>query len=206
MSKDTYLLLAVLSLFLAGVIFSYGSASHILSSDTSTQVASFLAEFKSVDLGISFDYQSGTKGYSLTQPETETENASSIVKRIVLTRENDQALADTATVAFDAPLTITLTIYNNEKNQQPRDWANDHKTYSNIELRVSEPAALSISGANALRYTTEGLYRTDNVVIVHEGKVYLFSGSYFNENSQIHKDFLELLGTIEFIGEKSVSS
>ncbi len=200
MSKNTYLVLAMLCLFAAGLTFYYGStvstkeiAKRAVSEASSTQ-------YVANDVGVTFDYLSGEGGYTVAQPTVEY--VPSLEKLVVLSRENEDILANAAAVPLETSPTITLTVYKNAKLEQPSSWVNNHKMYSNIELKTVEPKALTIGGADAIRYTTDGLYRTDNVVIAHADYIYLFSGAYLSEDSAIHKDFLALLGTIEFIPTK----
>lgn len=197
MNKNTYLVLASLSLFAASLTFYYGSTPS--KSATLDSLSASTTIFVSGDLGITFGYPEGNDGYELK--EVEIENTPGLKKMIVLSKALDDS-EYTAAVAMEGAPTITLSVYVNESKQLPNDWVNDHKMYSNIGLKITEAAELTIGGANAIRYTTDGLYRTDNVVIAHADDIYVLSGSYLDEDAQIHKDFLALLGTIEFVPTK----
>ena len=200
MSKNTYLVLAMLCLFAAGLTFYYGSTASNKTIAKSTLSEASTTQYVANDVGVTFDYLLGEGGYILAQPTVEY--VPSLEKLVVLSKENEDLLANAAAAPLDTPPTITLTVYKNTKLEQPSIWVNNHKMYSNIELKTSAPAPLIISGADAIRYTTDGLFRTDNVVIAHAGYIYVFSGSYLTEDSAIHKDFLALLGTIEFVPTK----
>jgi hypothetical protein len=197
MNKHSYLVLASLSLFAAALTFYYGStpsnkfAQNSLSASTTVFVVS--------DTGMSFSYPEGGNGYRLK--ELQVENVPGLKKMIVLSKTNDDS-EQIAAVAMEEPPTISLSVYANDREQQPEDWANEHKLYSNIGMKITDPAELVIGGANAIRYATDGLYRTDNVVIAHNDEIYVLSGSYLDEEAEIHKDFLAMLGTIEFAAPK----
>lgn len=197
MQKNSYLVLAALSLFAAAVTFYYGStpANKLALNSLSASTTVFVAD----DIGMSFSYPEGINGYRLK--EIVAENIPGIKKMIVLSKTSDDS-EQSAAVAMEGPPTISLSVYANERDQQPEDWANDHKLYSNINMKITEPAELMIGGANAIRYATDGLYRSDNIVIAHADKIYVLSGSYLNEEAEIHKDFLAMLGTIEFASSK----
>lgn len=200
MHKHTYLILALLALFAAELTFYYGSTPKTTAADMTSASEPTLAIFKDAHTGITFEYPESDEGYTLT--DLNTKNTPLLEKAVVLGRKRD-TLADTAAMPLESAPAIAVSVYKNTDNEALRDWVNSHKLYSNISLKVDEPADLTIGEANAVRYTTDGLYRADNVIIAHGGNMYVLTGSYLDENAQIHKDFLSLLGTIEFIPIKT---
>lgn len=57
----------------------------------------------------------------------------------------------------------------------------------------------SVGGAKAYEYTFDGLYASDAVAVMHNGKIYLFFASWIDVNDRIRTDFKNLLSSVTFI-------
>ena len=158
-----------------------------------------VATFSSKELGIEFVYQTGPLGYVL-QEVIPTENDSDFLRSIVLTRTED-AVDVGQVLGGEGPPTITIVVFKNPENQEPKMWADKHPESSNINLKRGDVTEESVGGVNAIRYMADGLYVSENVVAAYGENVYVISGMYLDEESQLRKDFSPLLESVRFIPE-----
>lgn len=194
MNKNTYLSLSIICLLFAGfsVLYCYIPRSH---TTTSVVVEAPIATYHNTALGISFQYPEGEYGYILTEVKTLSDNADLLKSLAFMTgRESDVASG----TPLEVPPTISVNMFKNSKNKDLAVWAEQNKTFSNFGMKTDVPAEFMISGAKAIRYTSDGLYQSDNVIIANGGYIYVITGAYVDELSQTHKDFLGLIGSIEF--------
>lgn len=93
---------------------------------------------------------------------------------------------------------ITVSIFDLSKPQPLKDWLG---TMTNS---MPEPAGGyvykegALGGEKSLRYTSTGLYESDNVAVQIENRVYVFSSTWLTREDQILKDFENLLSTVTF--------
>lgn len=164
-----------------------------------------LLSYHDSESAISFQYPSGENGYTLAEIKTLSDNPE-FQKSLALVSnkiEDDVIASDTPR---EGPPAMSVTIFKNKKNTELAAWAEANKTYSNFGMKTDVPAELEISGAKAIHYTSDGLYQSDNVIIEKGGYVYVITGAYIDELSQLHKDFLGLIGSIEFATSTKASS
>ena len=148
-------------------------------------------------LGFKFVYTKDA--YVLSSPPHGNEEEADFEEVYVLTGRKEYEEMQNATEPREGSPTITLSVYKNSKKQQPLAWAKENAAASNIGLALGEPKDAVVGGANAIRYTVDGLYRMDTFVVAHGGFIYLISGAYMDEDSQIRKDFEPLLNSLTFI-------
>lgn len=93
---------------------------------------------------------------------------------------------------------ITLSIFDLSKPQSLKEWLG---TMTNI---MPEPAGGyaykegTLGGEKSLRYTSTGLYESENVAVQIGNRVYVFSSTWLTREDQILKDFEALLSTVTF--------
>jgi hypothetical protein len=149
-------------------------------------------------IGLSFEYDDSGEGYRL---DVLPSGGDTHVKTIVLTDRAAYAEVIASEVPREGPPTITIQVFKNENREWSRKWADSHIQASNINLLMGEVTDTVIGGANAVRYTADGLYPTDTVVVAHGSHVYVISGSYMDETSPTRIDFEPLLQSLTFIPE-----
>jgi hypothetical protein len=202
MNKNTYLSLSIICLLFAGfsVLYCYIPRSQ---SVTPVAIEAPLATYHNTVLGISFQYPEGEYGYTLTEVKTLSDNAELVKSLAFMTsREADVASG----TPLEVPPIISVNMFKNPKNKDLAVWAGENKTFSNFGMKTDVPAEFMISGAKAIRYTSDGLYQSDNVIIANGGYIYVVTGAYADELSQTHKDFLGLIGSIEFATSTKANS
>ena len=157
-----------------------------------------IATYRNSNFGIEFKYRSSPNGYVL-QESTPTDTAAGLVRALVLVKAEDVARG--MPVGGEGPATMSVHVFSNSENQQPRPWADAHMQYSNINLTVGDVAKAVVGGVDAIRYMADGLYRSDNVVVVHGEYAYVLSGAFLDEDSDLRRDFQPLLDSIRFISQ-----
>ncbi len=146
------------------------------------------------EIGLSFSYTSGTDGYVL---DTLQGTGPDSIKTLRLMTTADSTALDQGG-AHDGPPTMLIQIFETKGETGSEAWAEAHLNESNIHLKIGEIEETKIAGADAVRYTVDGLYRTDTVVVLQGDFAYVISGSYLDLNSPTKKDLDPLLHSIEF--------
>lgn len=147
------------------------------------------------DIGLEFDYRIGPTGYVLE--ERIPVDLGDLVKVIIFHRAED--FGREMPVGGEGPAVMTISVFNNTKKQFSRDWADKNIQYSNINLKFGDVVETVVGGANAVRYMADGLYASENVVVAHGDNVYVVTGQFMDQNSDIRRDFAPLIDSIKFI-------
>jgi hypothetical protein len=191
--KQIYLFLAILMLALSALFFF---ACGNLGSGASREDVATTTSFTDDGLGLSFSYDDSERGYMLSEMHP---GGPVSLAYITLMRREDLAAMSATDTPREGPPVITVAIYKNPSKQQPRNWAAAHDEYSNWSLRVGEEKETVVGGANAIRYSSDGLYMTDNVIVAHGGRIYVLSGSYIDASDPIHADLGKLVDSLVFV-------
>lgn len=149
--------------------------------------------FTSPELGLQFSYPTG---YEL-KVGAGADGNSEFVQSLVLMTAQDAATPPP--VGGEGPATITIQVFKNTLKQWPLIWAETHPQFSNINLKQGEVSEVVVGGAKAVRYLADGLYATDTVVVAHGENIYVFSGMFITEDSDLRRDFSPLIDSVSFI-------
>ena len=117
---------------------------------------------------------------------------------ILMSEAGSKEMAATPDLAREYPPTIQGRVYKNTNNESAEDWAMNHPLESNIELAMSAPRTVMVGDREAVRYTSDGLYAANVYVVTHKDYVYVFTGAYIDAESDIVKDFEELIQSVVF--------
>lgn len=150
-------------------------------------------------LGMQFSFDDGKDGYVLdertsTEPGMPQKAVTLIPRDIAAEYEGDN-------IPSEGPISISVLVFPNTAKEWPSVWADKNIAYSNINLAFGEPQETVVGGTNAIRYTADGLYANDTVVVAHGSYMYVISASYIDENSQTRVDFEPFLNSFTFIPE-----
>ncbi len=186
-------------LLIIGGVVLLGAVAYGLSLVGDSRSESEPMTYSSSEFGLEFSYQAGPAGYVLKEMvlDDSVAIAAGHEKTFIFYRTEDTLAAPPE--GGEGPPVIALSVFKNTKNQLSRAWADTHTLYSNINLVMGEVEETVIGGANAIRYRADGLYASDNVVAVSGGKVYMITGQFLDENTDIRRDFDAFLSTIRFI-------
>lgn len=151
------------------------------------------SRFRSDDLGIRFEYRVEPDGYTLVEQEASNFPHEDVVAYVSLFNTKEYAALLASSVPAEGPPTITVVVYNNPHHYTPREWVEQERFVSNVDLANVEAAEFQFNGAPAVRYSADGLYTNDIIVAENNGRIYYISGSYGVEDSPIRRDFLDML-------------
>ena len=148
-------------------------------------------------LGFEFTYRKGPDGY-ITLEDTESTDPS-FVTGITLFNKAEYELFTQATDAREGPPAINVRVYENTENLSSFVWPERNQQESNIGLVLGDVEETVVGGANAAHYTVDGLYPMSTYVVANGDHVYVLSGAYLDQSSDIYKDFEALVQSFTFI-------
>ena len=162
-----------------------------------------LTQFENRTVELAFEYPGGPDGYVLDDLSVDAigePQGVEVVQLYRLMNAKEKAELERSEGGREGPPAILLTVFANEHNYSPSVWVDTYPAFSNIELVQGEvDRDAVVGGANAVRYTTDGLYQADNVVVASGGYIYHFSGAYLAVDSIIHQDFQGIIDSVRFI-------
>lgn len=148
------------------------------------------------EFGVQFSYSSDE--YEVRDPRFESGNVDPNEQFVggVILQEKQQEPVEPET---EGPPTISLFVFENDQRLSPSNWVDRYPDASHIPLVMGEVDRDAIlAGANAVRYRADGLYAQDVVVVAINSLIYVFSGAFISENSNIYRDYRVLLESVEF--------
>ena len=166
-----------------------------------------LSQFEDSSIEIAFDYPEGEDGYvvdDLSDFIGEESQGIEVVKVFRIINAKEKVELENSEGGREGPPTIQLMVFRNDRNQSASMWVDAFPTFSNINMVLGEVNRDAVvGGANAVRYTTDGLYVADNVVVANGDFIYHFIGSYFEPDSIIHQDFKAIINSVRFIPKET---
>lgn len=195
MKKPTYIVvgLIVATLVIGGSYYSEVNKNKTGEDESTTNQK---VTYSKNEIGLQFDYRSGPTGYVLEE-RGPTDLGTGLVRTILLKTTANTLQAPPAN--SEGYPVINISVFEIAKKQSARFWADRNTQYSNINLRQGKISEAVVGGANAIRYMTDGLYSSEAVVVSSGDNIYVITGQFVDENSDIRKDFAPLLNSITFI-------
>ncbi|OGD68208.1 hypothetical protein A2811_01430 [Candidatus Campbellbacteria bacterium RIFCSPHIGHO2_01_FULL_34_10] len=150
--------------------------------------------YRNDDLGVRFEYRLDPDGYILIDSRSEWVNENKdVVESLHLFNKKEYKELLASDIPREYPPSISVLIFKNSKNYSVKEWIEKEKMISNIEFAVSEIEEIDFSGSPAVKYKISGLYENEILVVLNNGLIYYIDGAYLQEDSQIRKDFVEML-------------
>lgn len=153
--------------------------------------------------GVTFEYKTAPEEYvvdNMTEFIGNEVPGVTVIKAFRVMNAREKYELENSEVGREGPPTINLLVFENTNRQSASRWVDSVPQYSNIDLVIGEvDRDAVVGGANAVRYRTDGLYLSENVVVTHGGLIYHFTGSFLEEDSTIHNDFKRLVDSVVFI-------
>ena len=150
--------------------------------------------YTNAELGFSLEYRERPEGYFLQEPRGPSEHPDFLKTLVLIDKKEHEELLNSSN-GREGPPTITMLVFENPEKLQPGAWA-EANNVSNIALLRGEIVETSIGGAPAIRYEVDGLYLSDTVIVASGSYIYVISGSYLEEGSDIRRDFEPFLNSI----------
>lgn len=168
----------------------------------------YLEQFEDPAVELAFDYLGGPDGYiidDLSDFSSEESQTIEVVKMYRIMNKKEKFELENSEVAREGSPAIQVTVFRNDQNQSADVWIDSYPQFSNISLLLDEVSPTEIAGGvNAIRYRTDGLYVSDNVVVANGDFIYHFIGSYLEPDSFIHQDFKGIVDSVRFIPRKNM--
>jgi len=159
--------------------------------------------YEDPSLGLSFSYRAGPGGL-VARSETFGPEEMPLRAAILLLTEEDANTVESLE-ASEGPPTISILVFK-RGTSTPREWIDTNPAYSNAPLIVDEAQDIVFGGVPAVRYMTDGLYRTDTTVIAHGDLIFILYGAFLEEDSLIRTAYLELLDSLELGVQESTTN
>lgn len=183
----------VLGLIGFGVYSMFGGEGSIIPVKEDPRPLTVYANPK---FSLSFTYRTGPEGYMLEEISP-LKNAIGLAHTIILTPSKDYSEAGTE--AGKEPPTIMVQVFKNLKKRDPRVWVRESGMYG-TQKNPTQPQDVVVQGASdAIKYTADGLYKSDMVIATHQDYVYVFTGMYKDTRSALHTDFAPLIASVQFL-------
>lgn len=159
------------------------------------------------EAGLAFEYKTSPDGY-VVEDVTETISGApdgTVPLRIYsIMNAREKAELEASTEGREGPPSMRIALYPNDSNLSASAWVDAFAMQSNIGLVMGEvDRDAVVGGANAVRYFTDGLYVSENVVVAHGDFIYHFSGAFLESGSTIHEDFKVLVDSVTFVPRAS---
>jgi hypothetical protein len=96
----------------------------------------------------------------------------------------------------EGPPTINFDIYQSPAEPDALTWVNSNP-FSNFALSDGKYEERGISGRPAVAYKSDGLYATDNIVVMNRDYILHVSSGYIAEDDEIRNHFKDVLRSLE---------
>lgn len=148
-----------------------------------------LKKYNSREVGVAFYYPDK---YFL-----EDRKVGSGERVIVLTEdtEENRLVREGLSEGREGGVAISIAIHKSTSSTTPIEWVKTNKV-SNFSLLMGEFDEGKVAGKDALFYITDGLYTTDNLVIVRGSDIVHISVNYLTLEDPIRKDLSKILKTL----------
>lgn len=184
----------VIALLVLG-FFAFNSFIYNEKQGTGEQVA----VYASPEFGVEFTYRTEPYGYRLDEVIPGEQDDADLRKVYVLMLEEDYEALQNSPEPREGPPTINIAVYEKTNEASPDEWAAEHPLAVNLDLITSGMYPITVGGVSGLRFTSDGLYTTENVLVEHDGFMFHVTGGYLDRESLIANDFEALLKTIAFV-------
>lgn len=149
-------------------------------------------DFSSAEYGIAFDYPQ--ERYQLTARQEGPGPEGQEWVSLVLTERTEAPRGE----GTEGPPVIAVLIVPAKEGQSLEQWVRTNPL-SNFALATPEVLVpTTVGGEAGLAYTHTGLYESDAVAVMHDGKVYLFTAGWITAEDRMRTDFRQMLETVEF--------
>lgn len=186
MKKYAPFIIVLIAIIVGGAYYYFKPASSIQSQ---------VEKYQNADTGFSFEYRTGKDGYRLIDQSVEAKSASPVVVSLVtLLRESDGVfLDDPQNAPTEQPPVITVIVSENPNAYSVQQWIEAESGLQNLDFLFESAQKITIGGREGIILNNEGPYPSRTAVVSSDKYIYVFIGGYSDMESDIYKDFDEML-------------
>ncbi|MBP6888405.1 MAG: hypothetical protein KBC21_01760 [Candidatus Pacebacteria bacterium] len=184
--KHNLYIFAVILALVAALMYMQTSSPD---GTTNTQIQGIKVEVAGTQLTYPSTYGTYEKSSS---PYTKTTNT---VVWYENTESNKNFFSGTPNAPTEPPTTMTLDVYTNPDNLEPRKLLEGYTPYM---FAKGEGRQLVLGGVPAQLFEWDGLYKGRSIMVTRNGFTYVFSVTAITQEDQILKDFDLLLSSVSF--------
>ncbi len=188
--KISYLIILLVIVLIGGYfVFSGDKGVENLPESSNTTIHS------DSEFGFEFSYRTGPDGYVLEEVRP-TDLGTNFIKALILFRTEDTERE--MPVGGEGPPVMAVAVFDNPERQSPQVWADTNVQYSTINLKIGDVSETTVGGASAIRYMADGLYVSENLIVANGEHIYIITGQFLDQDSDIRRDFSPLVQSIRF--------
>lgn len=151
------------------------------------------------DLGLAFQYRTAPNGYVLHTLEKNEQTDPDFERLYTLMLATDYEFMQGQLEASEWPPSIGITVYKNSNHETASTWVDAHPEFSNSQLIAGAVNRdVTVAGVRAVRYTVDGLYLVDTIVVANGEFIYVLTGAYLDVETLIRKDFAVVVDSVQF--------
>jgi hypothetical protein len=154
--------------------------------------------YQNSEVGLTFEYQKSPDGYQVETGGGKFSSDPSFVTGALLTDKKAAAELLSSVEPREFPPVITLRVYKNPEKLSPAEWVKAKPIETNFARALAEPVAITVGRADAVGFTTDGLYATDTYVVTYDDFVLVVTGEYSDPESAIFQDLEQVVASIIF--------
>ena len=171
-----------------GEIVPCESAEHFLEVTT---------EYTDEETSYQFEYRKGPNGYVLE--ENQSEENELFISGVTLFNKAEYDEFQASDEAREGPASISVRVYENTELSSASIWTMNHEVETNSNLATNEPEEEVVGGANAVRFTADGLWPIDTYVVAHDSKMYVIAAMLPDGLDAREDDFEDIVESFEFV-------
>ncbi|MBP9669358.1 MAG: hypothetical protein KBE09_03645 [Candidatus Pacebacteria bacterium] len=157
-----------------------------------------MQRFRNEEYGFAFAYRQEPEGYTLIElPKSGTDGVGLRAAYTLMDTEEYGALQGSAD-AREGPPAIVFQVYQNQVQESVAGWLEAHPTLANYHLKSSSLRDEEIGGIPAVRYSFDGLYQNEAIVVNHRGYIIVFMGAFTSFEDPIRREFLNIVSSMAF--------
>lgn len=146
-------------------------------------------------LGLSFEAE---EGYVVMEQNANGGNPNLIKTIILMQQEDYQSVMNGEREGGEGPPVITLQAFLNLSKLSERAWVEANPSWSHFPLIMGEITPTTVAEKPGIAYMADGLYASRNAIFANGDKIFLVSGGYLEQESELYRDFDSFLKSIKF--------
>lgn len=175
------------------VIVAAGAGYFVFKDKLGFASVSNVGEYKNDNAGFSFKYNSNEDGYEIIDQLAKAPSTNpDVLSAVTLIDKSDKELIENGTEPGETPPTLSLLVIKNPNGYSIKEWLEKESGYPNLDFLFDSVKKVTVDGIEGIYLVTDGVYKTQTVVLSDKDKIFVIVGAYIIEDSKIYKDFEEI--------------